>query len=220
MSEDSPRTPPPRGQARAALMQAALELVARESNFTALSLRRIARHAGVVPTAFYRHFSDMDDLGIALVEDTFTELHGLLRAADLPRLPIEGLIRYSIELFAYHVRDRRLLFQFLVRERYAGSPPLRAAIQRHLAALIAQLAEDLAVFDAYAGIATDDLEIMAELVVNAVIAASERILDVPPEAALDNDRVQVRAEKQLRVIFLGLGRWDSAAGETPEPPIQ
>ena len=63
-------------------MQAALALVASESNFSALSLRRIARQAGVVPTAFYRHFQDMDDLGIALVEDTFVELRGLLAAVD------------------------------------------------------------------------------------------------------------------------------------------
>lgn len=220
MSDSTPqrlsRTPPPRGQARAALMQAALELVARESNFSALSLRRIARHAGVVPTAFYRHFRDMDDLGITLVEETFVELRGLLSAANIPSLPIEGLIRYSVELFAFHVRDRRLLFQFLVRERYAGSPPIRGAIQTHLDALITQLAADLGKLDGYRAIAPDDLSMVAELVVNAVIAASERILDIPATADIDATVIQ-RAEKQLRLIFLGLGRWESHPAHDAPP---
>lgn len=191
-------------------MEAALELVASESNFSALSLRRIARHAGVVPTAFYRHFQDMDALGMALVEDTFTELRRMLGAANLPAMPIEGLTRYSVELFALHVRDHRLLFQFLIKERYAGSAAMRAAIQAHISALIDELAGDLAQFDEFRHIDLDDLRMIAELVVNAIIAVSERILDVAPDAAED-EALMRRAEKQLRLIFLGVGRWDSRA---------
>ncbi|HET7314449.1 TetR family transcriptional regulator [Salinisphaera sp.] len=189
-------------------MAAALELVASESNFSALSLRRIARRAGVVPTAFYRHFQDMDALGMALVEDTFGELRRMLRDADLPSMPIAGLTRYSVQLFALHVRDHRLLFQFLIKERYAGSAALRGAIQDHIGALIGELAHDLAQFDEFARIDIDDLHMIAELVVNAVIAVSERILDTVPDAAED-EALMLRAEKQLRLIFLGVGRWDS-----------
>lgn len=211
----SVRTPPRRGEARAALMEAALELVASESNFSALSLRRIARHAGVVPTAFYRHFQDMDALGMALVEETFTELRRMLGAADLPSMPIGGLTRYSVQLFALHVRDNRLLFQFLIKERYAGSAAMRGAIHGHISALIDELADDLAQFGEFSHIQIDDLRMIAELVVNAIIAVSERILHVSPNAAED-EALMLRAEKQLRLIFLGVGRWDSAA--TPRPP--
>lgn len=192
-------------------MEAALELVASESNFSALSLRRITRHAGVVPTAFYRHFQDMDALGMALVEETFTELRRMLDDADLPAMPVERLTRYSVQLFALHVRDHRLLFQFLIKERYAGSRPMRAAIQGHIDALIEELARDLARFDEFDRINIADLRMIAELVVNAVIAVSERILEVPPDA---DEALMLRAEKQLRLIFLGVGRWNSR----PAPP--
>ncbi|WP_255414476.1 TetR family transcriptional regulator [Salinisphaera sp. LB1] len=214
------RTPPRRGEARAALMEAALELVASESNFSALSLRRIARRAGVVPTAFYRHFQDMDALGMALVEDTFAELRRMLGDADLPSMPVDGLTRYSVQLFASHVRDHRLLFQFLIKERYAGSAAMRAAIHGHISALIDELADDLAQFDEFGHIDIDDLRMIAELVVNAIIAVSERILDVSPDAAAD-DALMLRAEKQLRLIFLGVGRWnsrDTRRTPTPETP--
>ena len=52
---------------RRAILDAALEL-SEEQTFAALSLRQVAREVGIVPTAFYRHFASLDDLGLALVE--------------------------------------------------------------------------------------------------------------------------------------------------------
>lgn len=215
------RTPPRRGQARAALMRSALELVASEDNFSALSLRRIARRAGVVPTAFYRHFQDMDALGATLVDDTFAELGRLLAEANLPTMPLDGLTRYSIRLFAHHVRDHRLLFQFLLKERHAGSITMRSAIEAHIGALVARLARDLSYFSAFAHIDAEDLDLVAEMIVNTVIAASEHIL-----AAADDPEAPIRrAEKQLRLLFLGVAHWQSpplatpAYGEAVEPAL-
>ena len=47
---------PKRGRTRQALMDAALDLVAKKAPFSSLSLREVTKRAGVVPTAFYRHF--------------------------------------------------------------------------------------------------------------------------------------------------------------------
>lgn len=211
------RKPPRRGEAREALKQAALELVATEANYSAISLRRIARQAGVVPTAFYRHFEDMDALGLALVEDTFGELRGLLRDVDLSSLPLKGLVRYSVELFAHHVRDHRLLFQFVVKERFSGSAAMRAAIHEEIRIIINQLANDLGRFDEFRAIDAADLRMIAGLVVNTVIALSERILEVAPDDA-DYDALMLRAEKQLRLIFMGVGQWRSQSDRVaPEP---
>ncbi|WP_233543956.1 TetR family transcriptional regulator [Salinisphaera sp. Q1T1-3] len=197
-------------------MQAALSLVAREANFSALSLRQVAREAGVVPTAFYRHFADMDALGLTLVEDTFAELRTLLRDADLPSLPLKGMTRYAVSLFAYHVRDRRLLFQFLVKERFAGTVPIRRAIDAEIDSLVIELARDFGHFDTFGSITDEDLQMIAGLVVNAIIALSERILDVDPDAA-ENAALMLRAEKQLRLIFLGVGRWQSQPDDDAAP---
>lgn len=213
MSDPLSRTSPPRGQTRAALMQAALEMVASESNFSALSLRRVTRQAGVVPTAFYRHFRDMDDLGITLVDETFAELRAVLAAVDLPSLSIDGLIHHCIGLFAFHVCERRLLFQFLVRERYAGSAALRDAIQTNLAALNGQLTHDLSQLDAYSAVDNADLALVADLVVNIVIATAERILDVA-RADAPVDTVVSDAERQLQLIFLGLSQWPTSRPQT------
>ena len=53
---------------RQRICEGALNLIGQGRSFTSLSLREITREAGIVPAAFYRHFSDMDQLGLALVE--------------------------------------------------------------------------------------------------------------------------------------------------------
>ncbi|MES1926401.1 TetR family transcriptional regulator [Salinisphaera sp. T31B1] len=204
----SRRRAPRRGEARDALMQAALELVATEANFSAISLRRIAREAGVVPTAFYRHFEDLDALGLSLVEQTFKALRAILQQAQLSSLPLKGLVRYSVELFAHHVRDNQLLFQFVVKERFSGTVAMRAAIHDEIRLLINALADDFSRFDEFSHISRSDLRMLADLVVNTVISLAERILDVDPDNAEDS-ALMLRAEKQLRLIFMGIGRWES-----------
>lgn len=189
-------------------MQAALELVSSETNFSALSLRHVARHAGVVPTAFYRHFEDMDALGLALVENTFHSLRQLLRDANISVLPVKGLVRYSVELFAHYVRDNRLLFQFVVKERYSGSPAMREAIHRQIGLITDDLAADLARLDEFRRIDDEDLKMIAELVVNTIIALSERILNAAPSDD-QQSALMDRAEKQIRLIFMGVGLWRS-----------
>lgn len=189
-------------------MQAALELVASEANFSAISLRRIARQAGVVPTAFYRHFEDLDALGLTLVEETFRALRGILLEAQLSALPLKGLVRHSVELFAHHVRDNQLLFQFVVKERFSGTVAMRAAIHDEIRLLTNALAADFGRFEEFAHISETDLRMLSDLVVNTVISLSERILHVDPDNAED-DALMLRAEKQLRLIFMGVGRWES-----------
>jgi AcrR family transcriptional regulator len=56
------------------LLDAALKLMSDGRSFVSISLREVTREAGVVPTAFYRHFRDMDELGLALVDDVSFEL--------------------------------------------------------------------------------------------------------------------------------------------------
>src|ERR1700689_3834144 len=50
-----------------ALLDAALELL-EEQSFSSLSLRQVTREAGIGPTAFYRHFDDMEETRVVLVD--------------------------------------------------------------------------------------------------------------------------------------------------------
>src|SRR5215211_6045080 len=82
---------PPRsyhhGDLRRALLDAALALL-RASGLDALTLRAVARAAGVSQTAPYRHFADRAALLAGVAEDGFRRLHArLVRAAASPTPP-------------------------------------------------------------------------------------------------------------------------------------
>jgi len=68
------------GDLRRALLEASLGLV-EESGIGALSLRAVARKAGVSHNAPYHHFKDRSSLLSALAEEGFTQLAGEMAAA-------------------------------------------------------------------------------------------------------------------------------------------
>ena len=65
------------GDLRAGLLRAALDLL-HEGGVEALTLRAVARRAGVSPGAPYHHFADKDALLAAVAEDGFVRLHAAL----------------------------------------------------------------------------------------------------------------------------------------------
>ena len=93
---------------RAALLRAALKLLSR-SSFDSISLREVTREAGITPTAFYRHFDDMEELGLVLVEESFGTLSDMLRGArtDATQWPDA----YRDRLLTLLCTDQRLGFQ-------------------------------------------------------------------------------------------------------------
>jgi AcrR family transcriptional regulator len=171
----------------------------------ALSLRSVAKAAGVVPGAFYRHFASMDDLGLALIDESFRTLHEMLRGAREAGPPVGSMIRHSVEILVRHVRENRQHFLFISRSRASGNPILRHAIRAEIRLFTSDLATDLARLPRVASWSTEDLGMLASLIVSTMISTVEAILDAPGDEA----QVARVAEKQLRLAMLGVPRWRS-----------
>ncbi|GAA2995665.1 TetR family transcriptional regulator [Actinokineospora diospyrosa] len=185
---------------RQALLDAALDLLADRA-MTGLSLREVTRAAGVVPTAFYRHFASMDDLGVALVEQCMRTLRAVLRRA---RRSGAAMITDSVAVLAEQVRAAPAHFRFLVRERPGGIPAVRAAIATELRLLAAELATDLGRLPVMAEWETDDLRMAADLMVSAMLATVMALVEAEE---FDEPEVVDVAARQLRLIALGIERW-------------
>lgn len=194
-------------QTRQALMEAAIDQVASGRSFASLSLREVTRDAGVVPASFYRHFRDMDALGLALVDETCQQLRRLIRAARSTSVPGDTMLAASVGTFLLFVQTHRAAFQFLTRERHGGSRPVREAIAREVRGFVVDLAVDFARYPHFGKLPREDLEMMASLLVNTVVSALGELL----ELAADHPDVQgAQARKltdQLRVIVLGGLAW-------------
>jgi len=195
-------------QTRQALLDAALSLAKEGGGFASLSLREVTREAGLVPTAFYRHFRGMDELGLALVDDACLTLRRLLRDARMQAMGAFGIaIRESVKVYLGFVRQHAEAFEFITRERAGGSAVVREAIAREIRYFINELAADLRIFPVVRELASDDLEMIADLVVTTIANLAQDVLSLPPgQSRLEQD-LENRAVKQLRLIFLGASLW-------------
>ena len=205
------RTQAERRQAtRQALLEAALLRMEAGDSFDTLSLRGLTRAAGVVPTAFYRHFASMDELGLALVDESFHSLRAMLRHAREGETAPGQVIQGSVGPITEYVQAHRQHFAFIARARSTGNPILRHAIRAEIRLLTSELATDLTRFPVLADWSTEDLQMVAALLVSAMISTVEAILDTAPDDVEAQEEIRRMAEKQLRLIVFGMPHWRSS----------
>ena len=193
---------------RQALLDAALDL-ADEQSLAALSLRQLTRSVGIVPTAFYRHFTSVDELGLALVDQSFASLREMIRDVRRGNPELQGVIRSSVGILVQHVHEQRGHFRFIGRERFGGVPVVRNAIRHELELFERELATDLARLPDLRSWTSEDLRVLANLVVNAMVSTAEGIIGAPPERPEAEREIIRTAEKQLRMIVVGAENWRS-----------
>jgi AcrR family transcriptional regulator len=132
------RRPYHHGNLRAALVDAALELVEREGA-EALTLRAVARAAGVSPAAPYRHFTDKRALLAAVAEEGFRLLASALRGAGDagadPRARFRARGLAYVGFATRHPSHFRVMFGRELADR-SGYPGLRDAAQAAFDALV------------------------------------------------------------------------------------
>ncbi|WP_083913279.1 TetR family transcriptional regulator [Nocardia concava] len=200
MSEQAATRVERKERTRAALLDGTLALAA-DRGFAALSLREIARSAGIVPTAFYRHFASLDELGTTLVEEGVRQLRLALR--EMRRTP-NATLAQTVRFVFEQVDGKRDLWGFLIRERHGGSAPLRGAIFVEMQLIERELVVDLSRVRTLDAWSPDDLELAADLIVSTV---ADRIADYLMSEPREGTRIIERAVLQVRLIALGMGAW-------------
>jgi AcrR family transcriptional regulator len=203
--------PEQKARTRQTLLDAALALMEHRS-LSSIGLREITRAAGITPAAFYRHFPDVDSLGVALVDQCLGSLRATIRTVRDGLSPSDEVISRSIDILARQVHDDRAHFRFIARERHGGVSAVRAAIAEQLDLFAADLAVDLAA-DKMAGAPrfdrwiVADLRMISNLIVNHMVWTAAALLDAPPDAPEATARVIDAAGRQLRLILLGARQW-------------
>lgn len=198
---------------RRALVNAACTLAADGRGLAGISLREITRQAGVVPTAFYRHFQSVDELGLVVVEEVgatlrqaMAEIHTMAARTDLA-------IQESVRHFLTFVQANREAFDFIARERVSGPPCVRAAITREVQSVVDGVAVSLLAVQPLAHLTPDDARLVADLLVNTVHNLASEILPLDDSDASACEAIEARTISQLRIIFVGARHWDSARAQ-------
>jgi len=194
-------------QTRQALMAAARELMDSNRGFDSLSLREVSRAAGIVPTGFYRHFSDMDELGLALVAEVGETFRDAIRVVRHNEFELGGVIDASVRIFLAAVTANRSQFLFLAREQYGGSLSVRQALGTLRTSIAADLVADLSRMPKLQHLDRPALDVLADLVVKTVFATLPELID-PPAASLPAHLTpEAKMIQQLRFIFIGAKLW-------------
>lgn len=189
------------------LLDAALNLMEAGRGFSSLSLREVTREAGVVPAAFYRHFSDLDELGLALVEACGLTLRRLLREARRQGLPPTQMLRSSVLIYKDYVKEHHRYFRFAASARGGGSPSIRKAIRNEESHFAREMAQDMRDLGLMPKLPMAALEMICSLVVTTMMNAATDILDLPEGQHQAEKEMTENFVMQLRLIFLGARAW-------------
>lgn len=203
------------------LIKAALKLAVHSRSIRALGVREVGREAGLNPNTFYRHFSDMDDLGLAILESVVSELRPKLR--ELRREAVTRALRASLgaaspldavemraeKIKLVHKETARLFFDFVlahpeafiigVSELHGASPKLRLALRDVLNGFAADMSEDnrlLGLFPMLDAAVIDDL---SSLIVKHMFFLSAEFMEYPER------REAIRAEALRYMLYVAAG---------------
>ncbi|MCW2754786.1 MAG: TetR family transcriptional regulator [Marmoricola sp.] len=133
-----PQTSYHHGDLPAACVRAALELLEDGEPSATLSLRAVARRAGVAPSAPYRHFADRDALLTAVATVGYGELAEHLAAACPAPTSPEELADVAVAYVEFAVK-RAALFRAMFGEPCDHENPERVAATAVVKAYVADL---------------------------------------------------------------------------------
>ncbi len=163
------------------LLAAALRLIGPHRSVSSLSLREVAREAGIAPNSFYRQFRDMDELAVALIDVAGRSLRKIVGAARHRAATQRGIVRGSVETFMAQVRADDKLLHVLLREGTVGSDAFKQAVDRELTFFEDELRTDLVRLAAAEGAVMHEPALVSKAITRLVFAMGAMAMDLPPE---------------------------------------
>lgn len=186
---------------RRKLIEVALDLSSKKG-FSALSLREVTQAADLTPAAFYRHFRDMEELGLSLVDEIAVSLRRLLRNArkSSEETKNSDLTLFSIQTFMKYMNENANLFRLLLGERQGASDSFRKAIHAEIDIFVSELTEDLERISKARKEKLRNASYAAEAIVAVVFTVGAEALDLPKHK---QESLSVRLVEEVNMILRG-----------------
>lgn len=190
------------------LLAAALKLIGPNRSLSTVSLREVAREAGIAPNSFYRQFRDMDELAIALIDLAGRSLRIIIGSArERATSTDRSVIRVSVETFMEQLRADDKLLHVLLREGAVGSDAFKQAVERELMYFEDELRVDLIRLAAAERATLHEPALVSKAITRLVFAMGAVAMDQPSE---HDTQVIEQIAKMLRMIITGARVLDQA----------
>ena len=190
-----------KARTRSALMESVLAIIGYGANFASISLREVAKTAGLVPTSFYRHFGDMEELGLAMVDELGLNLRRLMRGTLDAEQNMDELIEHAVAAYHNYVIDNANLFRFMNQARTGGTPGLQDAIRNEVNAVIGRVSTELS--QLLPSLKSAEREMVAALIVSTLLENTTSLLAIPKGQESLRDELTERTMQQMALIIRG-----------------
>lgn len=189
------------------LFEAALNLIGPEKSIASLSLREVAREAGIAPNSFYRHFKDIDELAIALIDRSGIVLRQIIRESRLQASKQNSIIRSSVEVFIQQLDTDEGNLSLLLREGFTGSKSYKEAVERQLIFFQQELQEDLIRLERLNRSKLFHPDLVAKAITQLVFNMGAKVIDLPHE---QREEVAEQTMVMIRMILEGARHLDES----------
>ncbi|VTX73213.1 HTH-type transcriptional repressor FabR [Acinetobacter ursingii] len=189
------------------LFEAALNLIGPEKSIASLSLREVAREAGIAPNSFYRHFKDIDELAIALIDRSGIVLRQIIRESRLQASKQNSIIRSSVEVFIQQLDTDEGNLSLLLREGFTGSKSYKEAVERQLIFFQKELQEDLIRLERLNRSKLFHPDLVAKAITQLVFNMGAKVIDLPHE---QREEVAEQTMVMIRMILEGARHLDES----------
>ena len=181
---------------RRAIIDAAIGQLGESKSFASLSLREVSREAGIAPTSFYRHFKDMEELGLTLVDESGLTLRQVMRKGRQRLQKSGSVIATSVKTFLEFTQANPNMFRILFHERSGTTRALRVAVAREIQYFVVELTD----YIQHNGFDQESAYAQAEAMVAVIFNAGAESIAAKPK---QRKELEQRAILQLRFIATG-----------------
>lgn len=161
------------------VIAAALKLVGPHRSVSSLSLREVAREAGIAPNSFYRQFRDMDELAVALIDMAGASLRQIIGTARQRARGHGSVVRNSLDIFMEQLGSDDKLLHILLREGMVGSDAFKQAVDRQLNYFEDELRLDLIRLAELGNTPLHEPALAAKAITRLVFAVGASTIDLP-----------------------------------------
>ena len=194
------------------IIAAALKLLGPSRSVSTLSLREVAREAGIAPNSIYRHFHDLDELAVALIELAGQSLRQIIGEARQRATSEHSVVQGCTDAFMDQLRADDRLLHILLREGTVGSDAFKHAVDRQLNFFEDELRLDLIRLARLKKTGLYEPALTAKAITRLVFSMGATALDLPEDKYPElNEQIVL----MVRMIIVGTQTLAASKAKTP-----
>lgn len=183
------------------ILMAALQLVDEGRTPGELGLREVARAAGMAAPSIYNHFANMDELGLALVDECLSRLRSTARTArnHMANADLEKALQVLLKQFLQGINEYESALRLLIMQWFNPNAEYRRTIHRELSIMRQDLAENMQQAASEKGFGREEFAVESDAIFSLLITFILNAIDMAKSKR--EARLKIIEKQVLMIVF-------------------